>query len=208
MGKTKIRALILDYGGVISQPQHPENINNMLQILNQDYSDFKQLYQSKRDDYDNGQLSGREYWLSILQHYGLEPHNSDITNLIQEDVRSWTHINEPMIQFIKDSRSRLYKLAIISNMTKDSLAFLQSHCYWLELFDVLIFSCDIGYNKPDRRIYAACLSQLEIPPGECLFVDDSAANVRGAMEAGMNVIQFKYFPEFQQALDKDFYFAR
>jgi hypothetical protein len=35
MGKTKIRALILDYGGVISKPQNPDNVNNILKILSQ-----------------------------------------------------------------------------------------------------------------------------------------------------------------------------
>jgi putative hydrolase of the HAD superfamily len=207
MKKTKIRALILDYGGVISEPQRPENVKNMLQILKQDPTDFRQLYQSRRENYDKGQLSGEEYWRDILQHYGLDRHVTDIARLIQEDVESWTHINEPMIRFIKESRNQLHRLAIISNMTRDTLAFLQSQCQWLELFDELIFSCEIGYNKPDRRIYAACLSRLEMPPPECLFVDDSPANIRGAMQAGMNVIYFKSFPEFRQALDRNFYFA-
>jgi putative hydrolase of the HAD superfamily len=117
MGKTIIRALTLDYGGVISKPQNPDNVNNILQILSQDHNDFMDLYRSKRDNYDNGQLSGEEYWHSILQHYGLEQNDSKVSNLIHEDVKSWTQINDSMIQFIKESRGKLHKLAIISNMT-------------------------------------------------------------------------------------------
>jgi hypothetical protein len=81
MGKTRIRALILDYGGVISKPQNPDNVNNILQILSQDHNDFMDVYRSKRENYDNGQLSGEEYWHSILQHYGLEQDDSKVTNL-------------------------------------------------------------------------------------------------------------------------------
>jgi len=81
MGKTRIRALILDYGGVISKPQNPYNVNNILQILSQDHNDFMDVYRSKRENYDNGQLSGEEYWHSILQHYGLEQDDSKVTNL-------------------------------------------------------------------------------------------------------------------------------
>jgi hypothetical protein len=33
MVKTRIRALVLDYGGVISMPQNSDNVNNMFQIL-------------------------------------------------------------------------------------------------------------------------------------------------------------------------------
>ncbi len=204
MEKTKIRALILDYGGVISKPQNSRNLNNILQLLKQDPDDFKEIYQNKRKNYDKGQISGQEYWISILQHYGLEQDDSKITRLIQEDVKGWTEINDLMIQFVKESRGKIHKLAIISNMTRDTLAFMSRHFQWLELFDELIFSCEIGENKPDRRIYEACLSKLEIFPHECLFVDDSVENVNGAMKSGMNVIHFKSFPQFLQELDGKF----
>ena len=204
MGKTRISALVLDYGGVISKPQNPDNVNNILQILSQDDNDFRNVYQSKRENYDDGQLSGEEYWLSILQHYGLDQNDSKVTNLIQEDVKSWTQINDPMIQFIKESRGKLHKLAIISNMTMDVLAFMKKHFQWLELFDELIFSCEFGKNKPDTRIYEACLSSIEIPAQECLFVDDSVKNVDGAMKSGMKVIHFKSFLQFRLELDQNY----
>ena len=205
MDKTRIRALILDYGGVISKPQNPKNVNTMLQILKQDRNGFETVYQDNRDNYDSGQLSGTDYWIRVVRHYGLsQPSDSDITRLIQEDVNSWTHINQRMLRFIEESRDRLYKLAIISNMTRDTLAFMKIHFQWLELFDELIFSCEVGVNKPDPRIYEDCLHRLEIAPQECLFVDDSAANVTGARQAGMHAIRFRSFPEFRQELDQDF----
>jgi len=200
MDKIKIRAIILDYGGVISQPQNPENVNNILQSLKQEYIDFKEVYKSQRAQYDSGHISGEEYWINILRHYGLEPNGFEIARLIQEDVKSWTQINESMIQFITESRGKIHKLAMISNMTSDSLAFMKKHYHWLELFDELILSCEIGKNKPDRQIYEACLSRLNVCPNECLFVDDSIENVRGAMELGMYAIQFKTFSEFQLEL--------
>lgn len=205
MDKIRTRALILDYGGVISQPQNLENMNNILQSLKQDHDDFHQVYRSHRAQYDRGQISGEQYWTTILQHYGLDPSRFEIACLIQEDVKSWTHLNESMIQFITESRSKVHKLAIISNMTRDTLAFMKRHYDWLELFDVLSFSCKVGKNKPDREIYEACLEKLNICPNECLFVDDSTENVKGAMESGMHAIRFKTFPEFILELDERFY---
>jgi len=208
MGKTRIRALVLDYGGVISKPQNPDNLNNMLQMLIQDHNDFRSIYRSKRANYDNGQLSGEEYWHSILQHYGLEQSDSKITKLIQEDIKSWTQINDSMIQIIKESREKLHTLAIISNMTRDCLVYMKKHFQWLELFDKLVFSCDFGKNKPDGKIYESFLSQIEIPPQECLFVDDLVENVDGAMKSGMNVIHFKSFLQFRQALEQNYRLSR
>ena len=205
MKKTKIRALILDYGGVISQPQNPDNVKNMLQILKQDDHDFRNVYQGERANYDKGQLSGEDYWRNIYRHYDLEPNDTGIAKLIQEDVKSWTHINDSMVRFIKENRGRLHKLAIISNMTRNTLAFMNTHFQWLEYFDELIYSCDVGTNKPDARIYEACLNRLEILPQECLFVDDSEENVLGAMKLDMKVIHFKSFSQFWQELDENFY---
>lgn len=208
MGTIRIRALILDYGGVISQPQNPKNMDNILRSLKQDYNSFREVYQRQRVQYDSGQISGEQYWINILQHYGLNPNGFDIARLIQEDVKSWTQLNESMIQFITEGRSKIHKLAMISNMTRDTLVFMRRHYGWLELFDELIFSCEVGINKPDREIYETCLRKLKVNRNECLFVDDSVKNVKGAMELGMPAIQFKTFSEFVLELDEKFYITQ
>lgn len=204
MSKIRIRALILDYGGVISQPQNPDNVNNILRSLKQDHNGFREVYRRQRAQYDSGQISGEQYWINILQHYGLNPNGFEIARLIQEDVKSWTQINESMIQFITEGRSKIHKLAMISNMTRDTLAFMRKHYSWLELFDELCFSCEVGKNKPDREIFETCLRKLKVYRNECLFVDDSAENVKGAMELGLPAIQFKTFSEFVLELDEKF----
>jgi putative hydrolase of the HAD superfamily len=57
---------------------------------------------------------------------------------------------------------------------------------WLEaLFDVLVFSGDVGMAKPDPAIYQLAVSRIGLSPGECVFVDDLAVNVRGAVAAGL-----------------------
>ena len=204
MGKIKIRTLILDYGGVISQPQNPENVNTILQCLGQDYDDFMQVYYDLRVGYDNGQLSGQEYWVRVLRHYGLNPNGFDLSRFIREDVNSWTHLNHAMLQFITERKNRIPKLAMISNMVEDTLVFMREHYDWLDLFDELVFSCELGVNKPEREIYEICLRKLLIPPSECLFVDDSAINVNGAIEVGMHGMQFKTYTQFMLDLDEKY----
>jgi len=208
MSKTKIRALILDYGGVISLPQNITGANNGLQSLKHKYCDFDVVYRRYRAHYDNSQWSGQDYWTNVLRYFGLEPNDADIARLIQDDVASWTHINESVIQFVQECKSKVHKLAIISNMTRDSLAHLRVHAQWLGLFDELVFSCDVGINKPAREIYELCLDRLGLRPDECLFVDDSAENVQGARAAGMASIHFKTLPDFLLELDERFSLTR
>lgn len=206
MKKTKIEALILDYGGVISHSQNPDNVKNILQILKQDGYDFRKVYQDTRANYDNGQLSGEEYWHNILRYYGVNANDTEISQLIEEDVKSWTQVNDAMIELIKEIKGKVQKLAFISNMTQDTLVFMKERFNWLDQFDELVFSCEEGINKPDVRIYEACLMRLDISAQDSLFVDDSEENIVGAMKTGMNVIHFKSFTQFCQELDRKFYF--
>jgi putative hydrolase of the HAD superfamily len=205
MKKTGIRALILDYGGVISKPQNMEHFQEIIRYLGTDENRFLDVYYTYRKDYDNGQLSGKEYWFKILQHFGLEPNESMINDLIRADVKSWTEINRSMIGFIEESRRNVEKLAIISNMMRDTLAYMKSHFEWLKIFDEQIYSCEIGINKPDIRIFEFCLRSLDISPQACLFVDDSQKNVLGAVKSGMNVVYYKSFAQFSQVFSKDYY---
>lgn len=56
---------------------------------------------------------------------------------------------------------------------------------WQSLFDVTVISGEVGMRKPDPGIYLHTAAALGVAPGECVFVDDLAHNVRGAAAAGM-----------------------
>jgi putative hydrolase of the HAD superfamily len=198
----QVRALILDYGGVLSRPQHTGSVQHMAELLNQDYHDLIQVYRSRRAPYDSGLVSGKEYWRGVLEHYGIKPDDVDISCLISHDIQSWTQINEPMVRFVTEVRGRIHRLAILSNITRETLAFMRRNFHWLELFDECVFSCEVGTSKPDRDIYEHCLGKLKVRADQCLFVDDSAENVRGAEVVGMSTLQFRTLAEFQVELDQ------
>ena len=204
MKKTSIRALILDYGGVISRPQDPRIVNTLICTLDVEPEAFETAYRSYRATYDSGHKTGAEYWQSVLKSLDIDPGRIDISTLIRLDVESWTRINDSMIRFISGIRSRIDNLSIISNMTDDTLSFLRNGFNWLELFDALIFSCEFGVNKPDMGIYRECLKKIEIPPAECLFVDDAAENIEGAAAAGMHTIHYSSFDTFMADFNEKF----
>ena len=117
----KIRSLILDFGGVISKPQNKNFVDNVSRILNQNSSNFMEVYGNYRTNYDSGRNTGEEYWSNILRHYGYPINKPIIETLIVEDIKSWTEINPELIQFISDVRKRVHNLSIISNMPEDIL---------------------------------------------------------------------------------------
>ncbi len=52
-------------------------------------------------------------------------------------------------------------------------------------FDAVVFSGDVGVAKPDVAVYHLTADRLGVVPSACVFVDDSVANVAGAVSAGM-----------------------
>ncbi|MDD3164604.1 MAG: HAD-IA family hydrolase [Oscillospiraceae bacterium] len=53
-----------------------------------------------------------------------------------------------------------------------------------------IVSADVHLRKPDPAIFAAALARRGVLPGDCLFVDNSVANLNAAEAAGIHPILF------------------
>ena len=58
-----------------------------------------------------------------------------------------------------------------------------------DLFDHTVFSWQVGYAKPDRKIYEHCLNQMELEPTEAVFVGDGGSDeLSGARAVGLTVV--------------------
>ncbi|WP_292490366.1 HAD family hydrolase [Methanoculleus sp. 10] len=56
-------------------------------------------------------------------------------------------------------------------------------------FDVVVFSSDLGYQKPDPRIYTAALEQMGVPACGVLFIgDDHENDVAAPLRLGMQAL--------------------
>ena len=52
-----------------------------------------------------------------------------------------------------------------------------------------IFSCDVGYSKPDPNIYQIVIERSGLQPGQLLMIGDSVrADYEGALNCGIKAI--------------------
>ena len=58
------------------------------------------------------------------------------------------------------------------------------------VFDRTFFSCRVGFAKPDRAYFDHVLEELALPAQDVLFIDDVAANVASARDAGIRSVHF------------------
>lgn len=188
----RIKAVIFDYGGVISTQQVPEEIEAMLDLLRVDEQQFQHWYYYYRPFYDRGS-TGEEYWQKVLAACGVEYNRELVARLIKHDLRSWTQINPAMLEWAVELKSGGYQLGIISNMVQEILAYMQVNFAWLQgdLFASQVYSCLWRVTKPDPRIYRISLGELGLSAEECLFIDDSEANINAAQKLGYSVYHYR-----------------
>lgn len=93
-----------------------------------------------------------------------------------------------MIPELKKMGKKLY---IISNYGQETFAATKRQFPALfSQFDGMIISAHEKLIKPDPRIYQLLLSRYNLKAEECVFIDDLAANVQGAIDVGFKGIHY------------------
>ncbi len=198
---SSIEAVIFDYGGVLSTRQVEEEKAKMEELAGANPEDFWQAYWRHRPEYDCG-LPGKLYWQKVLSSCGVSLAGPVIGQLITHDIRSWTKLNEEMLVLVEKIKNSGLKVGLISNMPPEVLAYMKANFSWLQnkLFDATVFSCEIQICKPDPAVYLKGVRDLGLKPEECLFVDDSMVNIKGAQEAGLKTIHYTAYDQFLEEM--------
>jgi HAD superfamily hydrolase (TIGR01509 family) len=87
-----------------------------------------------------------------------------------------------LYDYLAAARERGIRTALLSNAPGASKEVKNT---MFDYFDALVFSGEVGVAKPDPAVYLLAADRLGLPAARCAFVDDSATNVRGAVQAGM-----------------------
>ena len=194
------RALILDFGGVISRtlfethdlseralglpvgslgwrgPFAPET-DALWRSMQADEITEREYWQKRTAEV--GQMLGRN-WTEMRQ-FVQAARGADPDAVIRSEFRRATEI----------AQAAGIRLAILSNVLdlfygadfRDKLPFLAS-------FEVIVDATNTGILKPDPRAYTACLEELKLPASACVFVDDQHRNIVGAQSAGLACVEF------------------
>lgn len=194
------RALILDFGGVISRTLFETHdlseaalglAPGTLNWRGPFHPGSDPLWQAMQAE----QISEREYWLRRTQEVG---------RLVGED---WTEmqtfvqrargadvtavIRPEAVTAIGRARALGHRLAILSNeLDLFYGADFRQRLPLLEQFDVIVDATHTGILKPDPRAYEACLAPLGVAAAEAVFVDDQLRNIEGALRCGLKTVHF------------------
>jgi putative hydrolase of the HAD superfamily len=198
-----LRAVIFDYGLVLSGPPERGARARLLEISGLSPEVFDAHYWRHRLDYDQGKLNGHTYWPIIARDAGVSFSPQQIEALIEQDVLLWATVDPIMLEWVQRVRASGMKIAILSNMGEDLLGYMRDNFGWLDHFHHLTWSCELNLIKPMAAIYEHTLEKLDVRADEALFLDDRIENVEGARAVGMYSLLFHGVSKLQADLDRE-----
>lgn len=98
--------------------------------------------------------------------------------------------NEELIDYVRGLHGRC-RLGILSNSFVGARERETGLYQFDELVEQIVYSHEIGIEKPDLLAFEAAWTTLDVRPENCLFIDDAAVHVAAARAAGMQAHLFE-----------------
>jgi putative hydrolase of the HAD superfamily len=197
----EFRAIVLDYGAVICRLPSPAEWSEFAAEAGMTVDDFIRAYARSRERYDRGLVRADAYWTEFGRPFGISYDAPARRRLAEVDIRVWSHIDDDLVAFVRTLRRSGLITGILSNMQPDLLDTLRRGATWMDAFDVHVFSCEVGFVKPERQVYDHLIDRLGVEPSRVLFLDDVADNVAGAKAAGLQSAVFTSLDDLRRLVD-------
>lgn len=198
-----IRAVILDFGEVLSFPPPAETIGAMAHLFGLTPGRFREFYYAERNPYDRGAISAEQYWNAIAAGAGMQLSAQQLEWLRYTDVEMWSNVNPAILEWARRLREAEIEAAVLSNMHADMARSVRDRFPWVSHFRCVALSAELGVAKPDPRIYQHCLDCLGVAAKEAIFIDDKAQNTRAAEVLGIAGVCANSLSAIRNALQEE-----
>jgi putative hydrolase of the HAD superfamily len=99
-------------------------------------------------------------------------------------------LNVELLAYFERLRPR-FKTGIMSNSFVGAREREHALYQFADRCDAIVYSHEVGFMKPDTRIYGLICEQLEVAPPAAVLVDDADENIEGATAVGMRGIPYR-----------------
>ena len=194
------RALVLDFGGVISRTLFETHEQSERALgLPAGALTWRGPFDPSTDTLwramQVGEITERDYWHQRTREVGqlVGETWTEMQTLVKRargaDPRAV--LRPEAVDAVHQARARGCLLAILSNeLDLFYGAGFRQQVDIVPLFDVIIDGTYTGVLKPDPRAYELCTQELGVAPDDCVFVDDQWRNIEGARRAGWRTVHF------------------
>ena len=182
-------AIVFDFGGVLMDwnPRYlyrklfPGDEAGMERFLAEvGFSEWNQL-----------QDAGRPFSVAVAELCARHPQYCELIQAYDQRYPESLSGSIPgSVEILRQLKALGYPLYGLSNWPDEKFELVRPDYEFFAWFDSILISGAVGVAKPDRRIFELLLEQVGRPAGECLLIDDSAANIAAAQNLGFQTIHF------------------
>jgi putative hydrolase of the HAD superfamily len=196
-----IKVIFFDFGGVILQGFDGVDHTGIEAEFRLEPSSLRRwVYRESRwSDYQIGKCTLDDWHDSIREAMAAGGVGDQTEALLKRFVEAERLVNPEMVGLITRLRGR-YTLGIISNTVPGMEERLRRLLDFVDLFDIIVGSGDLGIAKPDPGIYLHATKLAGVTPAQCVFADDHAELAEAARAIGMHGFHFTGYERFVEDL--------
>jgi len=186
---SQITTLLFDLGGVLINLDQGKTLR-AFQKLGADLEEVN-AHTTLFTDFEKGKINADEFrqgLLEVIRKPMLKEQIDNAWNAMLLDIP------QERIKIIKQLRKR-FSIGLLSNTNSIHIDFMHQYLKeegryeeWRNLFDEYILSYETGMRKPDVDIYLYAAEKMNCGAHQCVFIDDSPVNLKGAEKAGIKTV--------------------
>lgn len=189
---TDIKAVIFDLDNTILDRTHTFKsfaasfLNHYFEQLESYEQQLALIIELDQDGYKDK----RELFRELLDQlpWTAKPEHQELMHFYSEHYVKSAVLFDQALEVIRHAKSK-YKIGLITNGRTEIQYGKIDHLGLREHFDFIIVSEEAGVKKPDRRIFEAAWTELNLRPEQCIYVGDHPVNdIEGASLAGLGTI--------------------
>jgi len=196
--KKTYKAIGFDWSGVVFfyPASYQEAIKDFFGI---EREDFQKIYFQYNHLLNTGNGNPRDSWRMILSHFGKEAQANDFVTYLKNLPQG--HIHKEMIDLIVELKEKGYKVGLLSNHSHAGAT--EARTFGIDdMFDITLFSAEIGCMKPQAEAFQALAKKLAVDLSELIFIDDSKKSLEHAEEIGYTPILYENLEQTKKDLAK------
>lgn len=183
-----MKNIIFDLGGVlvnIDQHRIQDQLSRVLAPADVKTGEALFRRSSLKDSYETGGITTGAFFRALREHLHIRDDLIELERLWCEIFSENTYLTA-MLPRLKQNR----RLLVLSNTNELHLRYIKENYHFMEHFETVFASFQMGRIKPDPEIFKQVTRETGILPCESLFIDDSSVNTAAAENLGFNVIHF------------------
>ena len=150
------------------------------------------LAQVVRSEWNRQIDAGKPFSEAVAELSREQPQHAELIALWKE---GWERMLRDQIHesvaILAELRAHGYRLFALTNWSAETFPIARRRFAFLEWFEHIVVSGEVGLAKPDPRIFRLAIERCRLDPPRTVFIDDSPANVAAGREAGLQALHFE-----------------